>query len=145
MSFVDSPMCKSGEFCGPCRERREFREAVAEGGEVDFACRPRGLPIVPTTPRPRRSQTFLPLRTPPAPNTIKPRPIYLPIPRDQWPPKIRKIARHQQPGDKGVGDVLERRYARFGGRFYKRALKLIGMSCNCEAEQQRLNMLYPFT
>jgi hypothetical protein len=84
------------------------------------------------------------MRTPPAPGAIKPRPIYLPIPREQWPAKIQKVARHQRPGDKGVGDVLERRYARFGGRFYKRVRKLIGVSCNCEAEQQRLNMLYPF-
>lgn len=68
----------------------------------------------------------------------------LSVPRDEWPPKIQKIARYQVGSDRGVGDTLERRYARYGGRWYKRVRKAIGLSCDCEAEQARLNALYPY-
>lgn len=66
------------------------------------------------------------------------------IPLDQWPPKIHRIAKRRIATDKGIGDILQRRYARWGGEIYKKLRKLIGWPCSCEMTQDNLNAMYPF-
>jgi len=67
-----------------------------------------------------------------------------PLDQSLWPPRFQNLARKRIPTDKGVGDTLERRYARFGGRLYKWVWKLIGKPCSCENEQAWLNARFPY-
>lgn len=65
------------------------------------------------------------------------------IPRDQWPRKFQRLAKKAIPTDRGVGDILQRRYARWGGELYKKLLANLWISCGCQSDQDRLNTLYP--
>jgi hypothetical protein len=69
---------------------------------------------------------------------------YEPLPRAKWPPEIEKIALDRIDGDAGIGDVLKRRYGKWGGDWYIRVREIIRFPCNCKDEQKRLNRLYPF-
>lgn len=68
------------------------------------------------------------------------------VPFDSWPEAFKYYARRRaRPGDRGLGDVLERSFGKFGRlfkRFYKR---VTGHECNCQERREWLNARYPFT
>lgn len=96
-----------------------------------------GVPLV---------QVGAPQRKPrPAPETIKP------VPRDEWPLRVRMVARLRKPEDKGVGDTLARlintlpAYKGTGaGDAFKAITTRLGIDCGCGQRQARANQLYPY-
>jgi hypothetical protein len=145
--FTLSPACTSRTHCANCRNQakgRRFREQLTNryelpAGGVDFDC-PHGVPWgydgsdPNLLPKPEPAQ-LSPQRQPPQPPK--------PVPFEQWPPKIKRLAGKAIPADRGIGDVLQRRYARWGGEIFKSVMKSIGIECGCAAKQAKLNALYP--
>ena len=68
-----------------------------------------------------------------------------PVPLDQWPMWALRLSRRRKPGDAGVGDTAQRKYARWGGEIYKRFMRKIGKSCGCNAAQASWNAMYPYS
>lgn len=82
---------------------------------------------------------------------IKPIPPLQPVPRDQWPFRVRMVARFKVPADKGVGDTLARLinklpvYKGMGaGDAWKKFTTWLGIECGCCARQRRANEQYPY-
>ena len=59
----------------------------------------------------------------------------------EWLSWLRLLSR---PGDRGVGDVVERLAAIFGGRMFKVVAKAVGIDCGCGNRQDQLNRRFPF-
>jgi hypothetical protein len=55
-----------------------------------------------------------------------------------------KLLELAEPGDTGIGDIIDRQLARLGGNEFKKWFQLItGRDCGCDARKQKLNALYP--
>lgn len=67
------------------------------------------------------------------------------VPRDQWPWAARIVAKMRADVDKGIGDTLQRLFAKLGGEWVKATYHtLTGKSCGCESRQRRANELFPY-
>jgi hypothetical protein len=67
-----------------------------------------------------------------------------PIPFEQWPLAYQKLIEWAEPGDIGIGDIIERKIAQIGGTEFKKRFKgIFGRDCGCEARKEKLNLLYP--
>lgn len=61
----------------------------------------------------------------------------------EWPILARVIRRLRAPGDRGVGDSLERLIV--GGEWFKTAYKsLLGKDCGCNRRKASLNAKFPY-
>jgi len=90
---------------------------------------------------PKGQPAAVPQRSSHAPQQPSPRPV----PRDEWPAWVRGVASRRKEGEAGVGDTLARLFNPLGaGDAYKAMRKMLGMPCNCERDQERLNTLYPY-
>ncbi len=67
-----------------------------------------------------------------------------PKPMEEWPRLLRSIARKRIPGDAGLGDTLQRLFARLGGEWLKAAIAKLGIDCGCANRQAWLNHHYPY-
>lgn len=68
-----------------------------------------------------------------------------PVPRSKWSLAARLIEKLAMPGDKGIGDTLERFLRGKGGDAYKRWFKRItGGECGCGDRRKRLNAAHPY-
>lgn len=71
------------------------------------------------------------------------------VPVAEWPALIRWIARHEQPGEIGVGDTLERLLRNKGGAAFKSITARLGIDCGCgdstSGRQGALNRRFPYT
>lgn len=66
------------------------------------------------------------------------------LPYDQWPRRIRLLAKLRKPWDAGAGDTLARLIP--AGETFKAAFKrLTGRDCGCSARQATMNAMYPYT
>ena len=64
--------------------------------------------------------------------------------QSSWPLIARTLARLAMPEDKGLGDVVQRYAAKFGGEEFKSLYrKLMGHNCGCKDRQTKLNARYP--
>lgn len=74
-----------------------------------------------------------------------PNPGTLAVPEADWPFLVRVVARRRQPGERGVGDTLQRLIGHLGGEVFKRAFhKLTGRDCGCGNRAIKLNLMYPY-
>jgi hypothetical protein len=73
----------------------------------------------------------------------QPAPVPLkPVPREEWKAGALALADMAEPGDRGIGDVIERNLA-VGGIVFKALVKSLGFECGCSARRDELNQLYP--
>lgn len=61
-----------------------------------------------------------------------------------WPALVRRVAAFRVATDVGVGDTLERLFAKFGGRQFKWMMAAAGVVCGCDDRQRFLNNRYPY-
>jgi hypothetical protein len=64
------------------------------------------------------------------------------VPREEWKAGALALADMAEPGDRGIGDVIERNLA-VGGIVFKALVKSLGFECGCSARRDELNQLYP--
>lgn len=61
-----------------------------------------------------------------------------------WPWMLLPLKLLAQPQDRGLGDIAERVFGKFGGSEYKSwYLKTFGKPCGCSKRQEDLNILFP--
>lgn len=67
-------------------------------------------------------------------------------PSPNWPIWAVAISGMKTPGEKGVGDTIARlvNLKVNLGEAYKAARRALGIPCNCEQDQAKLNALYPY-
>lgn len=62
----------------------------------------------------------------------------------EWPLALRPLKLLAQPGDKGLGDIVERVIGPVGGEAYKKwYLKVFGKPCGCTRRKDNLNERFP--
>lgn len=64
--------------------------------------------------------------------------------RPKWPVLIRVLYFMRQTNDTGVGDTVERIFAKFGGTQFKWLMDRLGVNCGCEDRKQYLNRIFPY-
>lgn len=65
-------------------------------------------------------------------------------PASEWPIAFRWLKTFAQPGDRGAGDIIERKIGPIGGDAFKKWWKLLfGKDCGCGARQEVLNARWP--
>lgn len=76
--------------------------------------------------------------------TVPKKALIQPLPFDQWPLAFQKLASLAQPGDIGLGDIVERQIRALGGDYFKKLWKrATGKDCGCDQRKQYLNDRYP--
>lgn len=68
----------------------------------------------------------------------------VPVPRIQWPPVVRVVARLAKAGEVGIGDTVQRLLAGVGGEVFKTMAETIGVECGCGERQAAMNAKYPY-
>jgi len=69
-----------------------------------------------------------------------------PMPFEDWPWHIKKIAALRNKKDAGVGDTLERMFGTIGGEQSKTAYRLLtGSDCGCQGRKEDLNARYIYS
>lgn len=71
---------------------------------------------------------------------------FTPIQTDKgdWPLMLRPLKLLAQPGDKGLGDIVERVVGPVGGEAYKKwYLQMFGKPCGCTKRKDNLNQFFP--
>lgn len=70
--------------------------------------------------------------------------LNLEVLKPEWPLLLRPMKLLAQPGDKGLGDIVERTIGPVGGDAYKIWYKTtFGKPCKCNKRQDNLNERYP--
>lgn len=57
---------------------------------------------------------------------------------------INRITALKKPNDSGLGDTVERIFAKFGGTQFKWVMDKLGVNCGCEDRKNYLNRVYPY-
>lgn len=57
---------------------------------------------------------------------------------------VRLIRIIRIPSDIGIGDTLQRQFAKFGGERFKRWAAKLGIPCGCAERQNHYNKKYPY-
>jgi hypothetical protein len=68
---------------------------------------------------------------------------FSPLVREQWGWSAKALASLAIPADKGLGDVVARKFGSAGKVFQRWFKKLMGFDCGCDDRQQWLNLRYP--
>lgn len=70
-------------------------------------------------------------------------PHHIPIPQiiPRW---IRLVRMLRIPSDTGIGDTLQRQFAKFGGERFKQWAAKLGIDCGCTERQDHYNKKYPY-
>jgi hypothetical protein len=66
------------------------------------------------------------------------------VERGEWPLIIRMIAKRRIETDSGIGDTLERIFARFGGRQFKAVMDRLKINCGCDDRKAALNKWFRY-
>lgn len=67
-----------------------------------------------------------------------------PVKEKEWPLALLPLKLLAQPGDKGLGDIVERTVGPVGGDAYKAwYLKIFGRPCGCTKRKDALNQRFP--
>lgn len=75
-------------------------------------------------------------------NRPKPNPAK---PYAEWPRIVKAIAKRRREGEKGVGDTLERVFAKLGAKALTKVYtKVTGKTCGCAHRKDALNLIYPY-
>lgn len=64
-------------------------------------------------------------------------------PPGEWPMLVRPLKPLAQPGDKGLGDIVERQLGVAGETFKQTYAAVIGKPCGCTNRRDWLNQKYP--
>lgn len=57
---------------------------------------------------------------------------------------VRLVRMIRIPSDIGIGDTLQRQFAKFGGERFKRWAAKLGIPCGCTERQNHYNKKYPY-
>lgn len=63
----------------------------------------------------------------------------------KWPRLARLVHRRRRPGERGVGDTIERLLGASGERFKVWFKRITGYDCGCDDRRDKLNASYPYS
>lgn len=80
--------------------------------------------------------------SPPEPVVATMRPV---MPMEEWPMWAKLLARHRHDGETGLGDTLERLFAKLGAdKLAKIYERYVGKPCGCRDRKQWLNQRFGY-
>lgn len=63
---------------------------------------------------------------------------------EKTPRWVRIVRRLRIPSDIGIGDTLQRQFAKYGGERFKEWATKLGIDCGCTERQNHYNKKYPY-